>query len=216
MAETAGFHVEQVGAASGELSPLVLLHGSGGSETSLVSFARGIAADRIAFALRGRAPWEGGYAFFRRHPDRTLDREDLAIRSMEFCGFLSHLNAAGHRRPLLVGYSNGAIMAAAAVLRAPELSSGAILLRPLSPCAADSFPPLHGYPVLLLGGAADERRDPSDTPYLAEQFRRSGALVTAQLLPTGHRLEETGLDHRLARAWLADRFQDGVAAKTAP
>jgi phospholipase/carboxylesterase len=205
MAEAAGFYFEQLGAASFQSSPLVLLHGSGSSETFLVKFARSIAPDRVAFALRGQVPWEGGYAFFRRNPDRTLDQVDLAARCSEFCGFLGHLNAAGHQRPLLVGYSNGAIMAAAAAVRAPELSTGAILLRPLSPCAESSFPPLQGYPVLLLGGAMDERRKPSDTPHLAEQFRLSGALVTAHLLQAGHGWEETGLDHRLARTWLAGR-----------
>jgi phospholipase/carboxylesterase len=205
MAEAAGFYFEQVGAASSQSSPLVLLHGSGSSETFLVEFARSIAPDRVALAVRGRVPWGGGYAFFRRNPDRTLDQVDLAARCLEFCCFLSHLNAAGHQRPLLVGYSNGAIMAAAAAVRAPELSTGAILLRPLSPCAASSFPPLQGYPVLLLGGTMDERRKPSDTPHLAEQFRLSGALVTAHLLQAGHGWEETGLDHRLARTWLAAR-----------
>jgi len=205
MAEAAGFYFEMVGAALCEHAPLVLLHGSGGAEISLVDFARSIAPDRAAFALRGRVPWAGGYAFFRRNPDRTIDREDLAVRTKEFCAFLSHLRAKGHRKPILVGYSNGAIMAAAAALQAPELSSGAILIRPLSPCAEDSFPPLRGYPVLLLAGAADERRDPTDTPHLAEQFERSGALVTAYLLATGHGLEETGLDHWLARTWIAGR-----------
>lgn len=205
MSEAAGFYFQQVGAASSQSSPLVLLHGSGSSETFLMEFARSIAPDRAAFALRGQVPWEGGYAFFRRNPDRTLDQVDLAARCSEFCCFLSHLNAAGHQRPLLVGYSNGAIMAAAAAVRAPELSTGAILLRPLSPCAESSFPPLQGYPVLLLGGTMDERRKRSDTPQLAEQFRLSGALVTAHLLQAGHGLEETGLDHRLAGTWLAGR-----------
>jgi phospholipase/carboxylesterase len=204
MDETAGFHFERIGAAVCGSSPLVLLHGSGGSETSLVEFAHSIAPERAAFAVRGRLPWEGGYAFFRRNPDRSLDQEDLAARTAEFCGFLSHLTTAGHPRPVLVGYSNGAIMAAAAALQAPGLSSGAVLLRPLSPDGTASFPPLRGYPVLLLGGTFDNRRDPADTPHLAEQFRRAGALVTAHLLPTGHALE-TSLDHRLAREWLADR-----------
>jgi phospholipase/carboxylesterase len=203
MTEAAGFRFEQVNPASPRTPPLVLLHGSGGSEASLRAFAHSTAPDRTAFHLRGGVPWEDGYAFFRRNPDRTLDREDLDRRSSELCGFLAHLDAEGYGRPWLVGYSNGAIVAAAAALKAPALSSGAILLRPLSPQADDDFPPLHGYPVLLLGGTADERRKPFDTPHLAEQFRRSGALVTERLLPTGH--AESDLDRTLVRAWLVDR-----------
>lgn len=203
MAEAANFYFKQIGADPSRRAPVILLHGSGSCENGLIGLARSIAPDRLALALRGRTPWEGGYAFFRRNPDRTVDREDLATRCSEVCGFLRYLNTLGHRKPLLVGYSNGAIMAAAAVIRAPELSSGAILLRPLSPCAERRFPQLSGYPVLLLSGAMDERRDRSDTPHLAEQFREAEAEVTAHVLPIGHGVEE--LDHQLARQWLKSR-----------
>jgi len=203
MAAAFGFRFEQVSPASPRTPPLVMLHGSGGSEFSLRDFAYSIAPDRTAFHLRGSVPWEDGYAFFRRNPDRTLDCEDLDRWVSKLCGFLAYLDAEGYGRPWLVGYSNGAIMAAATALKAPALSSGAILLRPLSPQADNDFPLLPRYPVLLLGGAADERRNPSDTPHLAEQFRRSGAMVTEHLLPTGH--AESDLDRRLVRAWLADR-----------
>jgi phospholipase/carboxylesterase len=73
MAEAAGFRFEQVNPASPRTPTLVLLHGSGGSEASLRDFAYGVAPDRVAFHLRGGVPWEDGYAFFRRNPDRTLD-----------------------------------------------------------------------------------------------------------------------------------------------
>ena len=203
MAEAAGFYFEWVGADAGQCAPLILLHGSGSSENALVGLARSIAPDRLALALRGRTPWEGGYAFFRRNTDRTVDHEDLAARCSEVCEFLRYFNTLGYRKPVLVGYSNGAIMAAAAVIEAPELSSGAILLRPLSPSAELRFPPLPGYPVLLLSGAVDERRDPSDAPHLAEQFREANAEVTAHVLPIGHAVEER--DHQLVRAWVKGR-----------
>jgi phospholipase/carboxylesterase len=205
MDEAAGFQFVKINAARDQLAPLVLLHGSGGCETTLMAFAHGIAPDRVAFALRGQIPWEGGYAFFRRNADRTLDHEDLSARAAQFCDVLRHLTGLGHRRPLLLGYSNGAIMAAAAVIKAPELSSGALLFRPLSPCAEASFPQLHGYPVLLVGGALDKRRHPSDTPHIAGQFEQAGCRVAAHILPGGHAWDEDGQDHRLARDWLAGR-----------
>jgi phospholipase/carboxylesterase len=205
MTEIAGFRVVRSGDAAQGRAAVVLLHGSGGSEDSLIAFGDRVADGRACIAVRGRVPWEGGYAFFRREPDRTLDRADLAARCVEFCEFLRQLGATGGRPPLLVGYSNGAVMAAAALLAAPALSSGAVLLRPLSPCPDDECPALDGYPVLLLGGARDARRHPSDAPALAEQFRRAGARVTARVLPLGHALDETGEDVRLTRDWLAAR-----------
>jgi phospholipase/carboxylesterase len=192
MDEAAGFHFERIGTGVRGPSSLVLLHGSGGSETSLVDFAHSIAPDRAAFVVRGGVPWESGYAFFRRNPDRSLNWEDLGVQATAFCDLLGHLNAAGHPKPVLVGYSNGAIIAAAAALQAFGPSSGAVLLRPLSPDGEASFEPLRGYPVLLLGGTSDDRRVPADTPHLAEQFLWAGALVTVHLLPTGHALTQLG------------------------
>lgn len=205
MDEVAGFQFVKINAARDHLAPLVLLHGSGGCETSLLEFAHGIAPDRGAFALRGQIPWEGGYAFFRRNADQTLDQQDLCARAAQLCDLLKQMSGLGHRRPLLLGYSNGAIMAAAAVIRAPEISSGALLFRPLSPWAESSFPQLHGYPVLLVGGASDKRRQPFDTPHLARQFEQAGCRVAAHILPGGHAWDESGQDHRLAREWLAGR-----------
>ncbi len=205
MAETAGFHVVRSGEAATGRAPVVLLHGSGGSEASLAGFGRQVAGGRACLFVRGRVPWEDGYAFFRRNPDRTLDQADLAARCAEFCDLLRHPDATGGRPPVLVGYSNGAILAAAALLAAPALSSGAVLLRPLSPRPGAPFPALDGTPVLLLGGAADARRHPSDTPALAEQFRQAGADTVARVLPLGHGLDEAGEDARLTRDWLAGR-----------
>ncbi len=146
MAETAGFHVVRSGAAADGRAPLVLLHGSGGSERSLTGFGQRVAGGRACLFVRGRVPWEGGHAFFRRNPDRSLDHADLAARCDDFCDLLRRLAASEGRPPLLVGFSNGAVMAAAAILDAPALSSGAVLLRPLSPRPREPFPALDGYP----------------------------------------------------------------------
>jgi phospholipase/carboxylesterase len=203
MAEAAGF-TYQIKQSDAEIPPLILLHGSGGSEADLTDFAEAIAPKATRIALRGGVPWENGFAFFRRNADRTLDRDDLAARTTELCRFISY--AVKHhnlnRRPILVGYSNGAIIAAAAVCIGAELTSGAILLRPLSPAPEQEFPQLKDYPVLILGGRYDSRRHPNDAPLIAGQFRRAGARVTCHLLPTGHGWQEGGLDMALAKSWL--------------
>jgi phospholipase/carboxylesterase len=199
--EMAGFGFVRVAGDGSPVAPLVLLHGSGGDETSLLAFARAVAPGRVAFGVRGPVAWEGGFAFFRRNADRSLDLADLAARCEGFCGFLREVAAAGGRKPVLVGYSNGAIMAAAAVLRAPASSSGAVLLRGLSPLAGAGFPALGGYPVLLVGGDRDARRGALDTPVLAGQFRAAGAVVAEFVEAVGHGLEDW-VDGRLVREWL--------------
>ena len=184
------------------LAPVVVLHGSGQNENTLLSFARAACPGHTLIAVRGRIPWEEGFAFFRRHPDRTLDETDLAHGAASIHRLLDGLADTHVQPPILLGYSNGAIAAAAAILGAPELSAGAILLRPLTPSAERVFPPLKGYRVLLLSGEGDPRRDPSDGPTLASQFRAAGAATSLVVVPAGHGL--TTADENAVTRWLPE------------
>lgn len=105
---------------------------------------------------------------------------------------------------MAVGFSNGAIMAAATLMTYPDLLSGAILLRPLPPFASPPRTNLDGTPVLVLDGADDERRTASDGARLAQELVTMRAAVTHEVLPVGHTVTEE--DERLARAWLNSRF----------
>lgn len=188
--------------ARADLPPVVLLHGSGQNENTLLRFARAACAGHTLVAVRGRVPWEDGFAFFRRRPDRTFDETDLTHGTSAVQRLLEGLQGAGLQPPILLGYSNGAIAAAAAVLGGRGLSTGAILLRPLSPFPERAFPRLDGYPILLVSGQDDARRDSSDGPMLASQFRAAGARSALVLLPVGHGL--TTADENAVTRWLPD------------
>lgn len=182
------------------LPAIVLLHGSGQTEEFLVPLARAVSQDHPIIAVRGRVAWEGGYAHFRRHPNRTLDEEDLATGAAALCRLLRHLRGGDEKAPVMLGYSNGAIMAAAAAIHEPGLTSGAILLRPLSPAPHQVFPALDGYPVLLVAGENDGRRAAADDTLLAEQFRAARACVTARRHPGDH--SPSTADVTIVRDWL--------------
>lgn len=127
-------------------------------------------------------------------------KEDLALGATALCELIGHLRAEGHKPPILLGYSNGAILAAAAILREAGLTSGAILLRPLSPRPRHAFPPLGGYRILLVAGENDARRTAADAPHLAAQFRAAGASVTACYHPGDH--DASAADEAYVRDWL--------------
>lgn len=95
-------------------------------------------------------------------------------------------------------------MAASLLLHRPEISAGAILLRPLSPAPAADFPDLKGHRILILAGERDERRAPEDVVLMSRQIEKSGAGVTTRLFPTGHDLDEDEPD--FIRNWLAENF----------
>ena len=186
--------------------PLILLHGSGGSEMDMLPLAASVAPGAAALSLRGAIPWEEGYAFFRRRPDRSLDEASLRDEAQALAGFLRQLpvSQGWTERPVLIGFSNGAIMAAALVLLFPELMRGAALLRPLSPFAPSAVPRLDGMPILVLDAARDERRQPQDGADQAALLSQAGAAVSHRSTASGHRLCEDDLE--ILRDWLARAF----------
>jgi phospholipase/carboxylesterase len=182
--------------------PLVLLHGSGGDEHSLAPLAAELAPGSPALTIRGTVEIDGGFAFFHRRPDNTVDEADVDQRlpTLADC-----IRTAGDRhdlmhRPIAVGFSNGAIMTAALLLTHPTLLAGAVLFRPLSPFPRDRSARLYRTPVLIIDGEKDSRRSPGDGARLADRLTRAGAVVTHHVLPVGHAVTES--DKQIARDWL--------------
>ena len=183
-------------------APLVLLHGSGGGEGDLMALGEELAPGAARLGIRGTVEIDGGYAFFRRFPDRRVDEADIAARVPVLAEFIGGC-CAGYGvsgRPVAIGFSNGAIMAAALLLMRPGLLAGAVLFRPLSPFSHDLPQRLDGTPVLILDGAKDKRRSPGDGLRLAERLGRAGAVVTHHVLAVGHSISSE--DRGIAGEWM--------------
>ena len=131
-----------------------------------------------------------------------MDEADIAARPPVLAEFIEASCARYNRAecPIAIGFSNGAIMAAALLLTHPGLLAGAIMFRPLSPFTYDLPHRLDRTPVLIIDGEKDSRRSPGDGLRLAERLVRGGALVTHDGLPVGHSI--TAEDRRIAREWL--------------
>jgi len=187
--------------------PIVFLHGSGQNETTLMALAQMAASHHPAIFLRGALEWESGYAFFRRHPDRTLDMADLEQRIIEIAEFIIDQRRIGALRssPVLVGYSNGAIMAEALIRTMPERFAGAVLLRPLSPDLAGDKKKLHGKPILLMPATDDDRRAPQDAELASELLIGLGADVEIVAHAGGHQLGDK--EPERIGAWLQKHFE---------
>lgn len=196
-------HVHQfIGGTSRDKTPLVLLHGSGGDDRDLVPWAEQLAPASPVLAVRGTVGIDGGFAFFHRFPDRTIDEADIVGRVPILADFIETccIRYGLAKPPIAVGYSNGAIMAAALLLIRPALLAGAILFRPLSPFGTDPPARLNGISVLIVDGEKDSRRLPGDGARLAKRLRDAEATVTHHVLPVGHAISD--MDMPLARTWL--------------
>jgi phospholipase/carboxylesterase len=174
--------------------PLLLLHGTGGDERDLLVLRQHLAPDAPVLSPRGTVSEQGMARFFRRLREGVFDEDDLRLRADELAAFLAAAEqkygvAAGSW--MAVGFSNGANMASALLLRHPESLAGAVLLAAMVPFAADEpkDTALAGKRVLIVNGDSDPMATPEQTSRLAEQLRRRNAAVELLPFSGGHTID---------------------------
>lgn len=186
--------------------PLLLLHGTGGDENDLIEFGRMVAPRAPLLGLRGQVKEGFANRWFRRMGEGVFDLDDLERRAADLAEAVRaagvELGFAG--KPVAVGFSNGANIASALLLRHPGVLGGAVLMR-----AMDTLPPaegldLAGLGVLLLNGAQDPMAPAASREALVRSLRGAGADIVEQVTAPGHGL--TMNDVNAARAWLAPRL----------
>jgi phospholipase/carboxylesterase len=194
--------------------PLLLLHGTGGNEHDLLPLGRMVAPRSALLSPRGKVLENGMPRFFRRIAEGVFDEEDVRRRACELADFVAAARKRyGTGAPIALGYSNGANIAAAVLLRRPEQLAGAILMRATLPLSQVPPVELSGKPVLILSGAADPIIAPEGAARLASSLKAAGAAVEHHTLPAGHELSQT--DVTLAREWLAKREAETAQERTA-
>jgi phospholipase/carboxylesterase len=171
---------------------LLLLHGSGGDENSLLLLGRAIAPGAALLLPRGKVTDHGSARFFARPGNPSATDPEIQQRTSELTTFT---RAAASRYKLrqqfvLAGFSNGANMAVHLLLHCNSRWAGAILMRGM---AADDHCPqnnLRGVPVLILSGIQDPIVQTDQAEDLAVQLRGAGAEVTLHWEETGHNLSQ--------------------------
>lgn len=193
----------------GSSTTLLLLHGTGGDENDLLPIGRALAPGAALLSPRGKVLEHGMPRFFRRLSEGVFDLEDVPLRANELAEFVRE---AGREygfdptRIFALGYSNGANIAAVAMLMHPDLLAGALLFRSMfafePPALSQVLPQLPATPVMMISG----RRDPIATPAAAERLAallaRAGAHVEVQWRESGHEL--TPEDFQAGKKWLAE------------
>ena len=195
------------GEAGADAPTLLLLHGTGGDENSLLELGRALYPGAARLSPRGQILEHGMPRFFRRLAEGVFDEEDLIRRTNALVGFVGEAATRygfDPARVVAVGYSNGANIAASTLLLHPGTLSGAVLLRPMVPLRLATLPDLAGTQVLLASGRHDGMVPVANVELLAERFRQAGATVTHQWSEAGHPL--TSSEVAAAGEWLRDCF----------
>jgi phospholipase/carboxylesterase len=190
------------------ITPLLLLHGTGGNEDDLLSLGERLAPGAPLLSPRGKVLENGMPRFFRRLAEGVFDLEDLRYRAQELADFVTAARKAydlGDTPPIAVGYSNGANVAAALLLLHPGTLSGALLLRPMVPLIPELLPDLEGVPVLIAAGRNDPIVPAPQPRALADLLGSAGADVTLHGSDAAHGLTREDLE-------IGERWMHAMAA----
>lgn len=178
---------------------LVMLHGTGGDEREMAAFGRRLSASAGILSPRGQEPERGMNRWFRRLAEGVFDEENLRTRTEELADFV--VATVPDAKRIAVGFSNGANIAAAALLLRPEAFDGAALLAPMVPLSPELLPDLAGKPILMVCGENDPMVPRANALALATMFETAGADLTLHWHAGGHGLSETEMN--VTAAWIA-------------
>lgn len=185
---------------------LLLLHGTGGDEESLLPLVPMILPGAAVLSPRGNVLEQGAPRFFRRLAEGVFDMDDLHRRTGELGRFIDDAataHAFDRSRVYAVGYSNGANVAASLMLTVASPFAGAVFYRAMLPLEPSATPSLHGVGTLLLSGREDPIVPAAQVERLAALLQEGGADVQLEWLPGGHQLSQA--DVSKTRNWLASR-----------
>lgn len=182
---------------------LLLLHGTGGDETSLIQVGEALSPGAGLLSPRGRVLEGAAPRFFRRLAEGVLDQEDLAVRTAEladFVGAAAAVHGFDAHRVAAVGFSSGANIAASLLFRNPGVLHGAVLLSPMLPFEPETLPDLTGTGIFIGAGQTDPLVPVDQVERLASLYEQAGADVTLHWEAGGHQITTTERD--AARTWL--------------
>ena len=185
-----------------EAPVFVLLHGTGGTETSLIELGKDLNPEATLIGIRGDILENGYPRFFRRLEEGVFDEEDLAKRGVSLHQFIQSL-ALEHsfdlEKVILIGYSNGANIGINLLLNYSEHYKKAILFHPMYPVKDLPEASLNDTEIFATMGRMDPIVSVAESNQVLELFRSRGAEVVEEWTQS-HQL--TYLEVSRAKEWL--------------
>ena len=185
----------------------LLLHGTGGTEHSLLALAEMIDPQAAVLSVRGNVLENGMPRFFRRLAEGIFDEEDLVFRTKELNDFLNEAAeqySFDRQNIVAIGYSNGANIAASLLYHYEDALKGAILHHPMVPRRGIQLPNLQGTPVFIAAGINDPICPQQEASDLEQTLTAAKADVVVHWENYGHQLTQSEV--LAAKQWYENKF----------
>lgn len=170
---------------------LILLHGTGGNEHDLINVGKHIDPTASLLGVRGNVLEGGMPRYFRRLAEGVFDEKDLFYRAEELHTFLK--KALSHYAPntdhvTVIGYSNGANIAATLLMKYEKIVDRAILFHAMVPYRNNTVKEIQNTHIFIGAGTNDPIIPQKETQELIDVLRVQGAKVQEKWYNNGHQL----------------------------
>ncbi|HRN51262.1 MAG TPA: alpha/beta hydrolase [Anaerolineales bacterium] len=174
----------------GQARTLFLLHGTGGDEHDLIPLVEPVSEGYNIVGLRGNISEGGMPRFFARLAMGVFDQASIEAETDKLAAFLARWYSehdTDAKSTTFVGYSNGANMILATLLRHPTVITNAALLHSMLPFEPRELD-LAGKNFLLTYGLQDVLVPIGEAQRVTAVLQSAGASVQGFAYPGGHEL----------------------------
>lgn len=167
---------------------IVLFHGTGGNEYSLLQIAGDIEPNAHVLSFLGDVDEGANRRFFAPLKAGTLDRADFDARIDAFLKDWPQLRPEQATRITFMGFSNGANFVLGLLEKEPAIADRVVLLHPSN--LAYTFTEGSNAQIIVTSGAMDTLALPGDIMKLTKQLEAVFPNTTLKLLDGAHGMTE--------------------------
>lgn len=170
---------------------LILFHGTGGRETDLLDVATTVNSEANILSFRGDVDENGQARFFKRLSLKQYDEQSLKEEADKIYTELTKLSTEYDfdlAKAVIIGYSNGANIAAYLMMNYELGLKGAMLMHSAYRSETIGKSMLFDTEVLLTAGAQDTVATAGESYILKRMLENKGANVSVKLTDGGHEI----------------------------
>jgi phospholipase/carboxylesterase len=172
---------------------LLLLHGTGGNEHDLLSIGKLIDPQANILSIRGSILEYGTPRFYKRKSMTTFDYESLVEETHNLRDFIDDCSRKykfDRSKVVVIGYSNGANIAASILFHYEKAFQKAILFHPMVPIRNLELANLNQTKIFIGSGHYDQMMPQHEVQELTQMFQSANAIVEVFWTDYGHQLSK--------------------------
>ncbi|MBQ0137690.1 MAG: phospholipase [Kurthia sp.] len=172
---------------------IVLFHGTGGNEYTLLQIAGDIEPNASILTFLGDVGEGAERRYFKQLNHGQLQRQDFDERITTFLTKWQDLKPKEAEKITFMGYSNGANFILGLLEKQPEIADCIVLMHPSD--LNYSFEKGNETQIVMTAGALDGISTPGDTLRLSKQLQEVFPNTTLKLLDGAHNVTDAEIEY---------------------